>query len=95
MRNSLLSILVASLVLVFPSCDRFHQTEIPDTAQADSLMEAAHLRHDNDRIIMLADSLEATGDFTPIKANYWRGYGHYSKWNQYLSQKYWYEILPR
>lgn len=93
MRNSFLSLLVASLVLVFPSCDRFHQTDLPDAARADSLMEAAHLVHDNDRIIMLADSLEATGDFTPIKANYWRGYGYYSKWNQYLSQQYWYEAI--
>jgi signal transduction histidine kinase len=65
--------------------------EIPDTARADSLMEAAHLAHDSDRILFLADSLEASGDFAPIKADYWRGYGHYGKWNQHLCQQYWYE----
>ena len=68
---------------------------VHDPAMADSLMEAAHLAHDSDRILVLADSLEATGDFKPVKADYWRGYGHYGKWNNYLCRQYWYEGLSK
>lgn len=85
----------AALVLACFSCGRFHTPAVHDTARADALMEAAHLDHDSDRILVLADSLEATGDFTPIKADYWRGYGHYGKWNQYLCRQYWYEGLSK
>ena len=59
----------------------------------DSLMESAHLGHDYDRIIVLADSLEATGDFSRIKADYWRGYGYYNTFNQHLCQENWTEAL--
>lgn len=93
MKTKLAYILSASVILLFPSCDRFHQMEVHDTARADSLMEAAHLVHDSDRILFLADSLASTGDFAPVKANYWRGYAHYSKWNHYLCRQYWYEGL--
>lgn len=85
--------ILAAIILTCSSCNRFHQMEVHDTARADSLMEAAHLAHDNDRIIFLADSLASTGDFAPVKADYWRGYGHYGKWNHYLCRQYWYEGL--
>ncbi|MBP5505103.1 MAG: hypothetical protein J6X89_03260 [Bacteroidales bacterium] len=62
------------LMLLSASCNHIHHVRnTPDTARADSLIEAAHLAHDSDRILALADSLEATGDFAPIKADYWRG----------------------
>lgn len=93
MKTRLAYILAALLILTLSSCERFQPVFTPDTSQADSLVEAAHLAHDSDRIIFLADSLENAGDFAPIKANYWRGYGHYGKWNQNLCQKYWYEAL--
>ncbi len=85
--------ILAAIILTCSSCNRFHQMEVHDTARADSLMEAAHLAHDNDRIIFLADSLASTGDFAPVTADYWRGYGHYGKWNHYLCRQYWYEGL--
>lgn len=90
-----LSIILAAIILACSSCERFHMPVVHDTARADSLMEAAHLAHDSDRILVLADSLEAIGDFTPIKADYWRGYGHYGKWNNYLCRQYWYEGLSK
>lgn len=77
------------------SCRMFHEPEVRDSSQADALMEAAHLAHDNERIIFLADSLEASGDFAPIKADYWRGYGHWGNWSQHLCQTFWYEGLSR
>ena len=81
------------LLLMCFSCKMFHQEEMPDTSRADALIEAAHLAHDSDRILALSDSLEATGDIGPIKADYWRGYGHYGKWNSNLCRKYWYEAV--
>jgi signal transduction histidine kinase len=93
MMKKRLPYILAAIILTCSSCNRFHQMEVHDTARADSLMEAAHLAHDNDRIIFLADSLASTGDFAPVKADYWRGYGHYGKWNHYLCRQYWYEGL--
>ena len=84
---------VAGLLLCF-SCHMFHEQDgAPDPSRADALIEEAHLAHDSDRILALADSLESTGDIGPVKANYWRGYGYYGKWNQYLCRKYWYEAV--
>ena len=48
-----------------------------DTTVADSLMAQAMAAADAERMLALADSLEATGDFTPTAANYYRG-GAYS-----------------
>ena len=93
MMKTRLPYILAAIILTCFSCNRFHQMEVHDIARADSLMEAAHLAHDNDRIIFLADSLASTGDFAPVKADYWRGYGHYGKWNHYLCRQYWYEGL--
>lgn len=81
-------------LLALSSCGRQAMVDAgPHTERADSLMEAAHLAHDSDRILFLADSLEAVGDFSRIKADYWRGYGYYSKWNHHLCQEYWYEAI--
>lgn len=65
----------------------------PDIARADSLMEAAHQAHDSERIIALADSLEAAGAYSAIKADYWRGYGYYNVWDNLKCQHYWYEAI--
>ena len=87
-----LILLCGSIALQFVSCESLHPSRnAPDTARADSLIEVAHLAHDNDRILALADSLEGTGDFSRIKADYWRGYSYYGKWNHAKCQDYWYE----
>lgn len=75
------------------SCQRFQQKAIAPSSNADSLIEAAHLSHDSDRIIFLADSLEAAGALGPIEADYWRGYGHFGKWDLLSSRQYWYEAM--
>ena len=86
--------LTVSLILSVASCEKVNRIEYtPNTAHADSLMEAAHLAHDSARILALADSLEAVGDFSPIKADYWRGYSYYSAWNHQMSLEYWYRAI--
>lgn len=82
----------AVILLLSTSCWKHRQADVvPDPARADAIMEEAHRLHNSDRILELADSLEAAGDLAPIKANYWRGYGHYLKWNNNLCMKYWYK----
>ena len=96
MRRYFLNLIVLTVSLVLPllSCEKHFQAEpAPDSSVADSLMEVAHMAHDNARILVLADSLETTGAFSRIKADYWRGYSYYSEWNNSLCQKYWYEAI--
>ena len=52
-------------------------TNSGETTRADSLMAQAMVAADASRMLALADSLEATGDFSPTAANYYRG-GAYS-----------------
>ena len=86
-------VLVAALMLS-AGCERFMPEEhVPDVAHADALLETAHRAHDNERIISLADSLEAAGDISRIKALYWRGYSYYSQWNNPMCQACWYEAI--
>ena len=88
-----ITIILAALLLV--SCGRFKPAHVPDPVHADALIEAAHLAHDADRILALADSLEAAGDISTVKADYWRGYGYYSKWNNHMCREYWYAAISR
>lgn len=88
------TLLLAAALLILGACETLReQDSSPDSARADAIIEAAHLSHNGDRIIAVADSLEAAGDFSHIKADYWRGYGYYSKWNQHMCQHYWYEAI--
>lgn len=48
-------------------------TSNEETTVADSLMAQAMAVPDAPRMLALADSLEATGDFSPTAANYYRG----------------------
>ena len=94
MKRKLILGFALGLLLALPSLGRVHDLPRgPIAARADSLIEAAHLTHDFERIIVLADSLEATGDFSRIKADYWRGYGYYSTLDQHLCQVNWSEAL--
>ena len=65
------SILLLSSFL-FTSCGNKASQE--EMAKADKLMEAAHKAKDYQRLMRLADSLEANGCLTSAKAYYWRGY---------------------
>lgn len=91
--------LIPLLCVLLPACLSCKRMMLPDpapdTSYADSLIEAAHLKHDNDRILLLADSLEAAGAIGPIKAGYWRGYGYFGKWDRISSHQYWYEAISR
>ena len=60
--------LILSVILCV-SCSRVHTQGVPDTNGAESRLEIAHLSQDSNRILALADSLEAAGDLTQIEAD--------------------------
>jgi serine phosphatase RsbU (regulator of sigma subunit) len=75
---------ICGLVTACSTKDKSQETDGQETATskddktvADSLMAQAMAAADAQRMLSLADSLEATGDFSPTAANYYRG-GAYS-----------------
>ena len=64
-------LLPLSSILVI-SCGNTPSEE--ESAKAEQLIEAAHKAKDYQRLMSLADELEAKGSLTPAKAYYWRGY---------------------
>ena len=58
------------------ACGRGASPDAGEIQRADSLMNAAYQVYDYDRLLSLADELQAAGSLSPIKANYWRGYAH-------------------
>ena len=67
-----ISCLLPLSTFLFTSCGNNASQE--EMAKADQLMEAAHMAKDYQRLMRLADSLEANGCLTSAKAYYWRGY---------------------
>lgn len=87
--NILLTAVLMAVVLT--ACD--HKEEKVDDVNADSLINVAHKRHQYDRLLELADTLQATGHITSIHANYWRGYSYSRQRMLRLSEKYWREAV--
>ena len=80
----LLAILIA---VTFVACG---QKEVKtDSVNADSLLNVAHKGHQYERLLELADTLQATGHITSIHADYWRGYSYSRQHMMRLSEKYW------
>ena len=81
----LLTMLTAMVLL---SCG--DQQQKPDnTIKADSLINAAHNAHEYQRLMELADRLQASGHITDIQADYWRGYVYSRQRMMRLAEKYW------
>lgn len=83
-------ILLLSLIsaAILQSCDG-HALDSRDTATADSLLDAAHHRHDYQRLLELADSLQSAGSIAGVRADYWRGYAYSRQRMMRLAEKHW------
>ena len=66
------SFLLPLSTFLFTACGNKPSEE--EMAKAEQLIEAAHKAKDYQRLMSLADELEAKGSLTPAKAYYWRGY---------------------
>jgi len=80
-------------VPLLSACERGALPLAPDISRADGLMEAAYQARDYNRLLSLADSLEATRDLSPVKANYWRGYAYSRQRNYRASEDVWNRAL--
>lgn len=80
-------LLVTLIAVTFVACG---QKEVKtDSVNADSLLNVAHREHQYERLLELADTLQATGHITSIHADYWRGYSYSRQHMMRLSEKYW------
>lgn len=80
-------LLVTLIAVTFVACG---QKEVEtDSVNADSLLNVAHKGHQYERLLELADTLQATGHITSIHADYWRGYSYSRQHMMRLSEKYW------
>ena len=61
---------LAIMVMALCSCSNQEKS----SAKATQLMGDAHQAKDYERLMLLADSLEKTGELLPASADYWRGY---------------------
>lgn len=87
--NILLLAILIAVTLV--SCG---QKEVKtDSVNADSLLNVAHKGHQYERLLELADTLQATGHITSIHADYWRGYSYSRQGLMRLAEKYWKEAV--
>ena len=87
--NILLLVILITVTLV--GCG---QKEVKtDSVNADSLLDVAHKGHQYERLLELADTLQATGHITSIHADYWRGYSYSRQRMMRLSEKYWKEAV--
>ena len=71
----LLQVVFAVLIL-FTSCGKVPRLvrHTGTAEQADSTMQAAYKQRDYKGMLQMADSFEAAGVLSDVKANYWRGY---------------------
>jgi len=75
-KRVLLSELLFAIVIALQwSCDTEQQTDSM-TTEADSLMNAVYEARDYNRLLRMADMLQAEGHLSVIKADYWRGYAY-------------------
>lgn len=81
---------VTMLLATIPlSCGHKEESVTVKKSKADSLIEAAHKGHEYERLLELADTLQATGEISNIRADYWRGYAYSRQKMMRLSEKYW------
>ncbi|MBR4898193.1 MAG: hypothetical protein IKZ48_05355 [Prevotella sp.] len=70
-----LAVVTMMAILLAISCDKKQYVQQKEV-HADSLMNAAYYVHDYDQLLSLADKLQASGNLSDIKADYWRGYAY-------------------
>ena len=78
----------AVAVTLLLSCGDKEQ-KVAETTKADSLIGVAHKNHEYERLLELADTLQASGHITAVQADYWRGYAYSRQSLMRLAEKYW------
>ena len=89
-KTSLILFLLATLSIIttFCSCGEKY-VNVANTNQADSLINIAYKNHNYDSLIILADSMQKTGELSDMKACYWRGYAFSRQKKMRLAESNW------
>lgn len=89
-KTSLILFLLAtiSIITTFCSCGEKYVI-VANTTQADSLINIAYKNHNYDSLIILADSMQKTGELSDMKACYWRGYAFSRQQKMRLAESNW------
>ena len=89
-KTSLILFLLATLSIIttFCSCGEKYVI-VANTTQADSLINIAYKNHNYDSLIILADSMQKTGELSDMKACYWRGYAFSRQQKMRLAESNW------
>lgn len=89
-KTNLILFLLATLSIITTlySCDE-KCVIVANTNQADSLINVAYKNHDYDSLIILADSMQKTGELSDMKACYWRGYAFSRQKKMRLAESNW------
>lgn len=82
-------LLVAVLTVTWLLACGDKEENVTDNNKADSLINVAHKNHEYERLLELADKLQASGHISNIQADYWRGYAYSRQKMMRLSEKYW------
>ena len=89
MRKNPFLITLMCMVLAVAGCDGGGGVTDSQRKWADSLMNAAYISRDYQRIMTLADSLKATGLFSEGKTCYWLGYASDRMNQKRMAEFYW------
>ena len=92
-KYGLLNILLLAILIAVTLVGCGQKEVKTDNVNADSLLSVAHAGHQYDRLLELADTLQATGHITGIRADYWRGYSYSRQGLMRLAEKYWKEAV--
>ena len=87
--NGIVRLLIAVTTVVATFSCGESQEHVAKTEQADQLMNTAYKNHDYDELLLLADKLQAAGELSDMKANYWRGYAYSRQRKMRLAESNW------
>ena len=88
----LTTIVLAAVVLTTMSCSEVKRAVLTGN-KGDSLIYQAGVLSDYDRVLVLTDSLEQTGDITEVNANRWRGVAYYYKGQSHAAEHYYRKVV--
>ena len=80
---------VVGMLLTMTGCDVNNPATSLQQQEADSLIKAAYLANDYNRLEILADSLKNAGLISDMKSSYWLGYANDKLMRKRIAEFYW------
>lgn len=87
-RTNTFIILAIAIITLLLSCNK-NDSNTSVTRQGDDLISTAYKNRDYEELLLLADKLQASGELSDMKANYWRGYAFSRQQKMRLAENSW------